>query len=70
MKRILLIGGKDPCGYAGESIDIKTLNFLNCHPFSVITTLTTQNENGSGDFFPVGGRIVKESLDVFKKFPK
>ena len=44
-KYILTIGGYDPCNGAGITQDIKTMEAHGWHAFSVMTSLTIQNES-------------------------
>jgi hypothetical protein len=40
---VLVLSGLDPCGGAGISADIETINQLGLTPLPIVTTMTVQN---------------------------
>ena len=63
-KKLLTIGGWDPCGAFGVPADLKTFSALRVHGMGVMTVLTAQNSVGwyGADF--VSAEFVAKQLDA------
>ncbi|AFJ01316.1 Thiamin-phosphate pyrophosphorylase [Methylophaga frappieri] len=59
---VLLIGGIDPQGAAGLTVDIQTVTQLGGHPVSLVTCLTEQTAQGLTRLNPLGTAEFKAQL--------
>jgi hydroxymethylpyrimidine kinase/phosphomethylpyrimidine kinase/thiamine-phosphate diphosphorylase len=59
---LLLIGGVDPQGCAGLSVDIQTATHHDCHATVLVTALTEQNSNGLRELGPVDVQTLKKQF--------
>lgn len=65
MKRVLLIGGTDPSG-AGLQTDWQVAHHLNVHASSVVSAVTSQNNDGVFDQGILPYEQIKSQLDTLK----
>jgi hydroxymethylpyrimidine/phosphomethylpyrimidine kinase len=63
-KKVLSIAGHDPTGGAGIQADIESINHMECHACSVITTLTVQNTHNVLKISPIATELIKYQLQV------
>ena len=61
-RRVLLVGGLDPCGGAGISADARTAAALGAFPLTVATCSTIQNRHGFESLHLVGEPVFTSSL--------
>ncbi len=61
-RRVLLVGGLDPCGGAGISADARTAAALGAFPLTVATCSTIQNRHGFESLHVVGEPVFTSSL--------
>ena len=60
-KRVVLVfSGSDPTGGAGLQADILTLAQLDCHPLSVVTSVTSQDTTRVYGVKPLDSAIIRE----------
>jgi hydroxymethylpyrimidine kinase/phosphomethylpyrimidine kinase len=60
--RVLLLGGLDPSGGAGLTVDVRMAHILGVHGLAVVTTVTVQNRHGFVAAHPASVEVLRESL--------
>ncbi|MEM8856854.1 MAG: bifunctional hydroxymethylpyrimidine kinase/phosphomethylpyrimidine kinase [Chloroflexota bacterium] len=63
-KKVLTIGGWDPCGAFGVAADIKTFSAMNCYGMAAMTVTTAQNSLGWHGAEFVSAELVAKQLDA------
>ena len=61
---VLVCSGSDPTGGAGLQADVLTLAKLNCHPVSVVTSITCQDTKRVHSVTPVDAALIREQAKV------
>ena len=64
LDRVLVLSGLDPCGGAGISADIETINQFGVTPLPIVTTLTAQNTQRVDAIQAVDAELIKKQLAV------
>lgn len=64
MKTVLTIAGSDPTSGAGVQSDLLTIYQNGAYPFSVVTSITSQNALGVTNRFDLDENIVRSQLDT------
>ena len=64
---VLVLSGLDPCGGAGISADIETINQFGVTPLPIVTTLTVQNTQSVKSTQTVGEKIIVEQFNHLKE---
>ncbi|MBE0449727.1 MAG: hydroxymethylpyrimidine/phosphomethylpyrimidine kinase [Clostridia bacterium] len=64
MKTVLTIAGSDPTSGAGIQSDLLTIYQNGVYPFSVVTSITSQNAKGVTARFDLDGNIVRSQLNT------
>ena len=64
MKTVLTIAGSDPTSGAGIQSDILTIYQNGAYPFSVVTSITSQNAMGVVNRFDLDANIVRSQLET------
>jgi hydroxymethylpyrimidine/phosphomethylpyrimidine kinase len=72
---VLVLSGLDPCGGAGISADIESINQFGLTPLPIITALTVQNTQSVADIQPVNDPLIAQQFhhlqaDIDFKFVK
>jgi hydroxymethylpyrimidine kinase/phosphomethylpyrimidine kinase len=62
--KVLTIAGSDPTCGAGIQADIRVIYLLGAHPFSCVTSITSQNSSKVDDIFPVPAELIRGQLEV------
>lgn len=61
------IGGHDPSGHAGLSVDAKTISSLGCLPKQIVTAVTAQSHATFGNNYPVPeGAVLAQAKSLLK----
>lgn len=60
----LVFSGSDPTGGAGLQADVLTLAQLNCHPLTVVTSITSQDTSRVHSVSPVNPKLIREQAKV------
>ncbi|MBT5286245.1 MAG: hydroxymethylpyrimidine/phosphomethylpyrimidine kinase [Candidatus Thioglobus sp.] len=63
---VLVLSGLDPCGGAGISADIETINQFGVTPLPIITTLTVQNTQSVKSTQEVDSKLIAEQFNHLK----
>ncbi|MEM9776650.1 MAG: bifunctional hydroxymethylpyrimidine kinase/phosphomethylpyrimidine kinase [Chloroflexota bacterium] len=63
-RKVLTIGGWDPCGAFGVAADIKTFSAMQCYGMAVMTVVTAQNSLGWHGAEFVSADLVAQQLDA------
>ena len=61
---VLVFSGSDPTGGAGLQADVLTLAELNCHPVTVVTSITCQDTEKVHSVTPVDVALIREQAKV------
>jgi hydroxymethylpyrimidine/phosphomethylpyrimidine kinase len=61
---VLVFSGSDPTGGAGLQADALTLAQLNCHPLTVVTSITCQDTKRVHSVTPVDVELIREQASV------
>lgn len=64
MKTVLTIAGSDPTSGAGIQSDVLTIYQNGAYPFSVVTSITSQNAKGVSDRFDLDEQIVRSQMNI------
>ena len=64
---VLVLSGLDPCGGAGISADIETINQFGVTPLPIVTTLTVQNTQSVKSTQMVDDKIIVEQFNHLKE---
>ena len=64
---VLVLSGLDPCGGAGVSADIETINQFGVTPLPIITTLTVQNTQSVKSAQAVDVKLITEQFNHLKE---
>ncbi|MDA1332340.1 MAG: hydroxymethylpyrimidine/phosphomethylpyrimidine kinase [Proteobacteria bacterium] len=59
---VLFFSGSDPTSGAGLQADVLTVAQLDCHPLTVITSITIQNTRDVLAVFPVGSDLIRDQV--------
>ena len=63
LKTVMAIGGTDPCGGAGLSVDVRAISSLGLHPLCIVTAVTAQNSKGVDLIQPVSHDTIYRQID-------
>ncbi len=63
MKRVLFIGGTDPCGGAGLQADLRTATAFKVWGLSVVTAVVVQNTSRVSSISSVGSEVLEAQLE-------
>lgn len=63
-KKVVTVGGWDPCGAFGVPADIKTFAALGCHGMGVLSVATVQNSVSWFDVSFLSAKLVEQQLDA------
>ncbi|MDC1311084.1 hydroxymethylpyrimidine/phosphomethylpyrimidine kinase [Burkholderiales bacterium] len=61
---VLVFSGSDPTGGAGLQADVLTLASLNCHPLTVVTSITSQDTSRVHSVTPLASELIREQVNV------
>ena len=64
---VLVLSGLDPCGGAGISADIETINQFGVTPLPIVTTLTVQNTQSVKSAQAVDAKLIAEQFNHLKE---
>jgi hydroxymethylpyrimidine/phosphomethylpyrimidine kinase len=64
LDRVLVLAGLDPCGGAGITADIETINQFGVTPLPIISVLTAQNTATVAKIQAVDYQLIQTQLDV------
>jgi len=64
---VLVLSGLDPCGGAGISADIETINQFGVTPLPIVTTLTTQNTQSVKSIQAVDEKLIADQFNHLKE---
>lgn len=64
---VLVLSGLDPCGGAGISADIETINQFSVTPLPIVTTLTVQNTQSVKSTQAVDVELITEQFNHLKE---
>ena len=64
---VLVLSGLDPCGGAGISADIETINQFGVTPLPIVTTLTVQNTQSVKSTQAVDIELITEQFNHLKE---
>ncbi|MDG2353731.1 MAG: hydroxymethylpyrimidine/phosphomethylpyrimidine kinase [Gammaproteobacteria bacterium] len=64
---VLVLSGLDPCGGAGISADIETINQFGVTPLPIVTTLTVQNTQSVKSAQAVDEKLIAEQFNHLKE---
>ena len=64
MGRVILLGGLDPSGGAGITVDATVVSLLGGEPLPVALAATVQGLRGFSDFTPIDEPVIREQLAV------
>jgi hydroxymethylpyrimidine/phosphomethylpyrimidine kinase len=64
---VLVLSGLDPCGGAGISADIETINQFGVTPLPIVTTLTVQNTQSVKSTQAVDAKLITEQFNHLKE---
>ena len=63
---VLVFSGLDPCGGAGVSADIESINQFGVTPLPIVTTLTVQNTQSVKSTQTVDAQLITEQFNHHK----
>jgi hydroxymethylpyrimidine/phosphomethylpyrimidine kinase len=64
MARVLLLGGLDPSGGAGITVDATVVSLFGGEPLPIVVAMTVQGLRGFVQSFPVDVTVIREQLAV------
>jgi Hydroxymethylpyrimidine/phosphomethylpyrimidine kinase len=64
---VLVLSGLDPCGGAGISADIESINQFSVTPLPIVTTLTVQNTQSVKSTQTVDTQLITEQFNHLKE---
>jgi len=64
---VLVLSGLDPCGGAGVSADIETINQFGVTPLPIVTTLTVQNTQSVKSTQTIDEKLIAEQFNYLKE---
>ena len=62
LRSVLTIGGTDPIGGSGVTLDARVISDLGCHPLTVISSTIAQNSGRVISADPVSGKLFSQQL--------
>ena len=72
---VMVFSGSDPTSGAGLQADVLTVAELDCHPLTIVTSITIQNTREVSEVHPLASDLIREQVrtllldievDVFK----